>query len=67
MLQSDGYNVYMYIVDNLIDTEHLCCLAYVWAKFKYASEQGRDKDALISFWILLETFTGWRPNMRKAS
>lgn len=44
-LQPDGYNVYMYLDDKLIDTEYLCCLAHVRAKFKYASEQGRDKDA----------------------
>lgn len=44
-LQSDGYNVYMYLDDELIDTDHLCCLAYARAKFKYASEQGGDKDA----------------------
>lgn len=44
-LQSDGYNVYMYLDDKLIDTEHLCCLAHARVKFKYASEQGGDKDA----------------------
>ena len=52
-LQSDGYNVYMYIdkelVDTidkeLVDTEHLCCLAHARAKFVYAYEQGGDPDA----------------------
>lgn len=44
-LQSDGYNVYMYLDDELIDTEHLYCLAHARAKFKYASEQGGNKDA----------------------
>lgn len=44
-LQSDGYNVYMYLDEELIDTDHLCCLAHARAKFKYASEQGGDKDA----------------------
>lgn len=44
-LQSDGYNVYMYLDDELIDTDHLCCLAHARAKFKYASEQGGNKDA----------------------
>lgn len=39
-LQSDGYNVYMYLDDELVDTEHLCCLAHARAKFKYAYEQG---------------------------
>ncbi len=31
--QSDGYNVYMYIDKELVDTEHLCCLAHARAKF----------------------------------
>lgn len=35
----------MYLDDELIDTDHLCCLAHARAKFKYASEQGGDKDA----------------------
>lgn len=41
-LQSDGYNVYMYLDDGLHDIEHLCCMAHVRAKFKYAYEQGHD-------------------------
>lgn len=44
-LQSDGYNVYLYVDDELIDTRHLCCMAHARAKFKYAFEQGGDKDA----------------------
>ncbi|MCI1683199.1 MAG: transposase [Bacteroides sp.] len=44
-LQSDGYNVYMYLDNELIDVEHLCCLAHARAKFKYAFEQGRDERA----------------------
>lgn len=44
-LQSDGYNVYMYLDDKLVDIEHLCCLAHARAKFKYAFEQSEDKDA----------------------
>ncbi|MDM8310414.1 transposase [Phocaeicola barnesiae] len=39
-LQSDGYNVYMYIDNELINMEHLCCLAHARAKFKYAYDQG---------------------------
>ena len=31
--QSDGYNAYMYIDKELVDTEHLCCLAHARAKF----------------------------------
>lgn len=42
-LQSDGYNVYMYLDDELVDTEHLCCLAHARAKFKYAYEQGCEQ------------------------
>lgn len=26
-LQSDGYNVYMYLDDHMVDIEHLCCMA----------------------------------------
>lgn len=44
-LQSDGYNVYMYLDDRMVDIEHLCCMAHARAKFKYALEQGNDKDA----------------------
>ena len=44
-LQSDGYNVYMYLDNELINIDHLCCLAHARAKFKYAQEQGMDEDA----------------------
>ena len=44
-LQSDGYNVYMYLDKELVDVDHLCCLAHARAKFKYALEQGKDADA----------------------
>ena len=44
-LQSDCYNVYMYIDKELVDTEHICCLAHARAKFVYAYEQGGDPDA----------------------
>ena len=39
-LQSDGCNVYMYLDNELMDIDHLCCLAYARAKFKYAFDQG---------------------------
>ena len=39
-LQSDGYNVYMYLDNELMDIEHFCCLAHARAKFKYACDQG---------------------------
>ena len=35
-LQSDGYSVYMYLDDELVEVEHLCCLAHVRNKFKDA-------------------------------
>ena len=44
-LQSDGYNVYLYLDNELVDLEHLCCMAHARAKFKYAADQG-DLDAL---------------------
>ena len=44
-LQSDGFNVYMYIDKELVNVDHLCCLAHVRAKFQYALEQGKDKEA----------------------
>ena len=44
-LQSDGFNVYMYLDNELIDVDHLCCLAHARAKFKYALEQGNDEEA----------------------
>ncbi len=57
-LQSDGFrsssarllpegrkNVYMYLDNELIDVDHLCCLAHARAKFKYALEQGKDEEA----------------------
>ncbi len=42
--QSDGYNVYMYLDDKMLDADHLCCMAHARAKFKYSFEQG-DADA----------------------
>lgn len=44
-LHSDVYNVYMYLNDNRIDIEHICCMAHARAKFKYALVQGGDIDA----------------------
>ena len=44
-LQSDGYNVYMYIDNELINVDHLCCFAHARAKFLYALEQGKDEEA----------------------
>ena len=44
-LQSDGFNVYMYLDKELVDVDHLCCLAHARAKFKYALEQGNDEES----------------------
>ena len=35
-----GYSDYLYLDDELIDIEHLCCLAHARAKLWYAQEQG---------------------------
>ena len=59
-LQSDGYNVYMYLDNELNDVEHLCCMAHVRAKFKYALDQGMDKRA--QFFI---DKIGWLYNQEK--
>ena len=42
-LQSDGYSVYMYLDDELVEVEHLCCLAHVRNKFKDAYNQGCEQ------------------------
>lgn len=44
-LQSDGYNVYMYLDKEMIDIDHLCCMAHARAKFKYVCEISGDEDA----------------------
>ena len=59
-LQSDGYNVYMYLDNELQDIEHLCCMAHVRAKFKYALDQGYDRRA--QFFI---DKIGWLYNQEK--
>lgn len=35
----------MYLDNEIIYTEHLCCMAHARPKFKYASEQGGNMDA----------------------
>ena len=39
-LQSDGYNVYMYLDDKMVDIEHICCLAHVHNKLQEAKKLG---------------------------
>ena len=45
-LQSDGYNAYTFLDNELTDIEHICCMAHVRAKFKYAYDQGKDISPL---------------------
>ncbi len=54
--QSDGYNVYMYLDNHMVDIEHLCCMAHARAKFKYALEQGGDKDAAFILELIGELY-----------
>ena len=39
-LQSDGYNVYMYLDDEMVNIEHICCLAHVHNKLQEAKKLG---------------------------
>ena len=41
-LQSDGYNVYMYLDDEMVDIEHICCLAHVHNKLQEAKKLGYE-------------------------
>lgn len=45
-MQTDGYNVYLYLDDELIDCEHLCCMAHARAKFVKAWETLKEPDAM---------------------
>ena len=45
-LQTDGYNVYLYIDSEMLDIDHVCCMAHGRAKFKYAAEIEHDLNAL---------------------
>ena len=44
-LQTDGYNVYLYLDDEMPGVDHVCCMAHVRAKFKYAAEIEHDENA----------------------
>ncbi len=44
-MQTDGYNVYMYLDDKLIDTEHICCMAHARAKIFKAFVTDKEPDA----------------------
>lgn len=44
-LQSDGYNVYAFLDEEVVDCTHLCCMAHARAKFKKALLQGQCAEA----------------------
>lgn len=44
-MQTDGYNVYMYLDDELVDTEHICCMAHARAKIFKAFITNNEPDA----------------------
>ena len=44
-LQTDGNNVYLYLDNEMLDIDHVCCMAHVRAKFKYAAEIEHDVNA----------------------
>ncbi len=56
-LQSDGYNVYLYLDDAVIDTEHLCCMAHARAKFFYAWQANKESDAGYILRIIQELYS----------
>lgn len=45
-IQTDGYNVYTYLDDQLNDVTHLCCMAHARAKFKETYDITKEEDAL---------------------
>ena len=44
-IQTDGYNVYLYLDDELVDTEHICCMAHARAKIFKAWITDKEQDA----------------------
>lgn len=50
-LQTDGYAAYLYLDNEMLDIDHICCMAHVRAKFKYAAEIEHDETA--------ELFLNW--------
>ena len=48
--------MYMYLDDHMVDIEHLCCMAHARSKFKYALEQGGDKDAAFILELIGELY-----------
>lgn len=46
----------MYLDDHMVDIEHFCCMPHARAKFKYALEQGDDKDAAFILELIGELY-----------
>ncbi len=63
-LQSDAYNVYMFIDKELANVTHLCCLAHARAKFKETLEQGRDERARL-FYDCIGLLYGYEAEYRR--
>lgn len=55
-MQTDGYNVYMYLDNELIDTEHICCLAHSRAKLFKAWITDHDPDAKYMLDLIWELY-----------
>lgn len=55
-LQTDGYNVYLYLDNGMENIEHVCCLAHARAKFHYAATSGGDLDAQVVLDIIAELY-----------
>lgn len=45
VLQSDGYNVYLYLYNKMVDINHICYLTHARAKFQYVAWILGDKNA----------------------
>lgn len=43
-LQMGGYNVCLYLDDEMLDIDHVCCMVHVRAKFKYTAEIGARRE-----------------------
>lgn len=61
--QTDGYNVYLCLDDEMLDIDHVCCMVHVRAKFKYAAEIEHNPYAS-RFLEYIEGSTHWRRNTR---
>lgn len=55
-MQTDGYNVYLYLNNGMENIDHVCCLAHARAKFHYVATSGGDRDAQIVLDIIAELY-----------